>query len=202
MTHRITQAEFAKAQGWNRSTVTRLKQAGRLVMDGRMVDPVASLVRIRDTGGMRFDVADRHATQRAQQEGQNAAVAPIAWTGEGVGQGGASIASQAPDSGGSGGERRIDAQARKEAALADLAQMEVRQKRGELIPRDDVDTALRNFGASVRAKLDVVPDQLAPLVAPVTDMDEVHALLAEHMRGILAAVADEMNRAAQIARSS
>jgi hypothetical protein len=41
-----------------------------------------------------------------------------------------------------------------------------------------------------------------PLVAPVTDMDEVHALLAEHMRGILAAVADEMNRAAQIARSS
>jgi hypothetical protein len=199
MTHRITQAEFAKAQGWNRSTVTRLKQAGRLVMDGKLVDPVASLVRIRDTGGMRFDVAERHAEQRAQQDGQNATVVPSAGTGEGEGQGAAPIGQPAPDLAVSGGERRADAQARKESALADMAEMDVRQKRGELIPRDDVDAALRSFGASVRAKLDVLPDQLAPLVAPVADMDEIHALLAEHCRSILSAVADDMSRAAMAA---
>jgi hypothetical protein len=80
-----------------------------------------------------------------------------------------------------------------------MAEMEVAQKRGELIPKADVDMALRSFAASVRARLDVLPDQLAPLVSPVTDLDEIHALLAEHCRGILSAVADDMGRAATAA---
>ena len=192
-----TQAEFAVRQGWHRSTVTRLKQAGRLVMQGGRVDAAASLVRIEETGGMRFDVAERHALQRAQQDGQKTATAPPVGPGEGNGQGAGPIASPAPDA--PMGERRSDAQARKEAALADKAEMEVEQMRGNLIPKEDVDAALRAFGASVRAKLDVVADQLAPLVAPVTDMDEVHALLAEHARGIQSAVADDMGRAAMAA---
>ena len=77
--------------------------------------------------------------------------------------------------------------------------MDVKQKRGELIPKADVDLALRSFAASVRARLDVLPDQLAPLLAPVADLDEVHALLAEHSRSILSAVADDMGRAASAA---
>lgn len=204
MTDRILlkQAAFAAAQGWNRSIVTRLKQAGRLVMEGPLVDPVASLVRIRDTGGMRFDVAERHAAQR---EGNGAAKIPegtqsaggTAGQGEGADKGAGTIAPPASD--GALGERRADAQARKESALADLAEMDVKQKRGELIPKADVDLALRSFAASVRARLDVLPDQLAPLVSPVTDLDEIHALLAEHCRGILAAVADDMSRAAMAA---
>jgi hypothetical protein len=196
-----TQAEFAARQGWHRSTVTRLKQARRLVMLGKRVDVAASLVLIEETGGMRFDVAERHAANRAQlsvqQEPQKTAVAPSAGSGECEGQGAASSTAPAPDA--PMGERRSDAQARKEAALADKAEMEVQQMRGELIPKGDVDAALRAFGASVRAKLDVLADQIAPLVAPVTDMDEVHALLAEHCRSILSAVADDMGRAAQAA---
>lgn len=192
-----TQAEFAARQGWHRSTVTRLKQAGRLVMQGARVDAAASLARIEETGGMRFDVAERHAAQRAQQEAQKTAAAPSAGLGEGEGQGAGAIAAQAPDA--VTGERRSDAQARKESALADLAEMDVKQKRGELIPKPDVDAALRSFGASVRAKLDVLPDQLAPILVAVADLDEIHALLAEHCRGILSAVADDLGRAATAA---
>ena len=202
--HVCTQAEFAAAQGWHRSTVTRLKQAGRLVMQGRMVEVAASLARIEETGGMRFDVAERHAanraqpgTQLAQPEAEKTAQAPLAGAGEGTGSGDGAIA--APASGSGTGERRSDAQARKEAALADLAEMDVQQKRGNLIPKDDVDAALRSFATSVRARLDVLPDQLAPLLAPVADLDEIHALLAEHCRSILAAVADDMGRAAMAA---
>lgn len=202
--HVCTQAEFAAAQGWHRSTVTRLKQAGRLVMQGRMVDVAASLARIEETGGMRFDVAERHAanraqpgTQPAQPEAEKTAQAPLAGAGEGIGSGEGSNA--APAAGSGTGERRSDAQARKEAALADLAEMDVQQKRGNLIPKDDVDAALRAFATSVRARLDVLPDQLAPLLAPVSDLDEIHALLAEHARSILAAVADDMGRAAMAA---
>lgn len=199
MTDRIlmTQAAFAAAQGWNRSTVTRLKQAGRLVMEGARVDPVASLVRIRETGGMRFDVAERHAAQRDGNEGQNPGAGATAGQVEGTDKGAGQIAAQAPD--GAVGERRSDAQARKESALADMAEMDVKQKRGDLIPKTDVDFALRSFAASVRARLDVLPDQLAPLVSPVTDLDEIHALLAEHCRSILSAVADDMGRAASAA---
>lgn len=193
-----TQAEFAARQGWHRSTVTRLKQAGRLVMQGVRVDVAASLARIQETGGMRFDVAERHAENRAQlraQRGtQKTAVAALTGLGMGEEMGRAKIASPAPDTG--TGERRSDAQARKEAALADKAEMEVQQMRGSLIPKEDVDAVLRSFGTSVRAKLDVLADQIAPILAPVSDLDEVHALLAEHCRGILAAVADDMARAA------
>jgi hypothetical protein len=197
----LLQADFAAAQGWHKSTVTRMKQAGRLVMDGRRVDVAASLARIAETGGMRFDVAERHAAQRAQPEPQQEAAkvgaGAMALPGEGVEQGAAKINAPAPDFAVS--ERRVDAQARKESALADMAEMDVKQKRGELIPKADVDIALRSFGASVRARLDVLPDQLAPLVSPVTDLDEIHALLAEHCRSILAAVADDMGRAATAA---
>lgn len=189
-----TQAEFAARQGWHRSTVTRLKQAGRLVMQGARVDAAASLARIEETGGMRFDVAERHAAQRSQQGAQKTAAVPSAGVGEGADTGGAPIAPPPPDA--PMGERRSDAQARKEAALADKAEMEVQQMRGALIPKDDVDAALRAIGASIRARLDVMADQLAPLLAPVTDLDEAHALLAEHARGILSAVADDLSRAA------
>ncbi len=199
MTDRILmkQAAFAAAQGWNRSTVTRLKQAGRLVMEGALVDTVASLVRIRETGGMRFDVAERHAAQRDGNGAEKIGAGGTVGQGEGMDKGAVTIAAPAPD--GAVGERRADAQARKESALADLAEMDVKQKRGELIPKADVDLALRSFAASVRARLDVLPDQIAPLVAPVTDLDEIHALLAEHCRSILSAIADDMGRAAMAA---
>lgn len=192
MTQLLKQAAFAHLQGWHKSTVTRLKHAGRLVMVGDRVDVLASLKRIEETGGMRDDVAERHATERAQKT----AATGRAQVGEGKDSGDGEKSDTATEDQGGRGETRANAQARKEAAQADLAEMEVRQKRGELIPKADVDLALRSFGASVRAKLDVVADQIAPLVAPVSDLDEVHALVSEHMRGILTAVADDMGRAA------
>lgn len=47
-----SQAEFARANGWEKSYVTKLKQAGRIVMtaDG-LVDFEASLARIKATSG-------------------------------------------------------------------------------------------------------------------------------------------------------
>jgi hypothetical protein len=237
----LKQADFAARMGWDKSTVTRMKQAGRVVMvdevidvkkslsilekegrlvmdggqvkvaaslemlkqagrliwKGGLVDVEASLARIKETGGMRFDVAERHAAQRDGNGAGKVGTGGTAGAGEGQEQGGGTITQTAPDA--AIGERRVDAQARKESALADMAEMEVAQKRGELIPKADVDAALRSFAASVRARLDVLPDQLAPLVSPVTDMDEIHALLAEHCRSILSAVADDMGRAATAA---
>lgn len=170
----LSQSDYAKRKGWNRSTVTRLKQAGRLVMVDGLVDVEATEARLADTAGGRDDVAARHAAGRGEVEK--------------VSRGGT------PPPRVVGGEIRADAQARKESALADLAEMEAAEKRGALIPKEDVDAALKALGASVRARLDVLADQLAPVVAPVTEMDEVHALLAEQFRAVLAGVADDLAR--------
>lgn len=186
-------AKFAARLGVNRSTVTRWAEQGRLIeADGR-VDVEASLARLQATSGGRDDVKLRHALARAAKNGASAA--------NGAGDGaiphpdpaiGTQPAADAPRS-----ESRADAQARKEAAQADLAEMEVKQKRGELILREDVDAALKAMGAAVRAAMDVFPDQTAPLVAPVTVLDECHLVLQEQCRNVLAGIADQLARQAE-----
>jgi len=190
-------AQFAARLGVNRSTVTRWAEQGRLIeADGR-IDIDASLARLQATSGGRDDVKLRHALARAAKNAADAA------PGEGQGQSAtppAEIAATAAPSDPAGqprGETRADAQARKEAAQADLAEMEVLQKRGYLIPREDVDAALKAMGAAVRAAMDVFPDQTAPLVAPVTVLDECHLVLQEQCRNVLAGIADQLARQAE-----
>jgi hypothetical protein len=93
-----------------------------------------------------------------------------------------------------GTESRSDAQARKESAAADLLEIELGKARGNVINREDVDAAMRHLGAAVRSAMDVFPDQTAPLVAPVSNMDEVHSLLSEACRSVLAGIDDALAR--------
>lgn len=187
-----TRADFARRLGVNRSTITRWVDTGRVVLSGAMIDVEASQQLLADTGGARPDVADRHAAERAAKVGAGGTAPPTATP----------PASPPGDSSGRAdgvGNSYQAARAVKEKYAALHSKLEYEQALGNLIPKADVDLALRNFGASVRARLDVLPDQLAPLLAPVTDLDEIHALLAEHARGILLAVADDMGRAATAA---
>ena len=168
----VTQAEYAKLKGWNKSTVTRMKQAGRVVMVSGLVDVEATDARLAGSSAGRDDVAARHAVERAQKVGAGETATP-----------------PSPHN-----EARANAQARKESAAADLMEIELAQKRLSLIPKENVDAALNALGASVRARLDVLADQLAPVVAPVADLDETHAILAEHFRAVLAGISDDLAR--------
>lgn len=176
----LRDAEFARLMGVARSTVSRTwSAAGRLVRfaDGS-IDEAASRIRITETMGHRDDVAARHAAKRAapipepQPEPKNAPAARN--RGE--------------------GESRADAQARKESVAADLLEIELATKRGALLPRDDVELALRAIGATVRGLLDVMPDQTAPLVAPVADLDECNALLTDACRDVLTRLGEAVQR--------
>lgn len=184
--HRAT---FARRLGVNKSTVTRAARAGRLVLtsDG-LIEVEASLTRWKETMGSRDDVAARHAANRG-------AAIPEAQPGD------ESLAAAATDSATSvattpqpGGETRADALTRKESAAADLLEMEKAKLQGRLIPKDEVDTALKAFATATRSRLDVLADQLAPVVAPITAMHEVHALLSEYFRQVLAGIADDLQR--------
>lgn len=197
----LTRAQFARLLGVNRSTVTRWADAGRLVLlpDGS-VDAEASLGRIRATSGGRDDVAARHAAQRAAQPGPGAPDRPQGDIPDpGVGGSATPPVDNAPgglsDPAAPRTESRADAQARKEAAAADLLEIELQEKRASLLPADQARQAFAAIGAAIRGALDVLPDQTAPLVAPVTDLDECHALLADAARATLSAIVAALERA-------
>lgn len=71
------------------------------------------------------------------------------------------------------------AESRRVQALADKEEMERDKLAGSLIPRDEVDAAMKFIGAQIWALADVYADQTAPLVAPITDLNEVHEILSE-----------------------
>ena len=162
-----TQSDFARRIGRARSWVTKLKATGRLVMTGDgLVDVEASLARIAQSSGGRPDVAERNEAGR-QADGK-----PLRRNHSNLN----------------------DAKARKEAALAEQEEIKLSRMRGEVISLEDADAAMRFIGGAVKAALDVLPDQTAPLVAPVTDLAEVHEVLAQATRDALARIGEEVAR--------
>lgn len=158
------------------SYVTALLQAGRLVMVGEgkhaQVRVAESLARIAATSGARDDVAARHA----ENAGSDMPVGPVSPENAPA----ASVSNLVDLR-----ERRAEAELRRTLALADQEEMAAAKARGDLIAREDVDGAMKFTGATVRGLLDVLPDQLAPILAPVTSLDEIHAILVDHCRNVL-----------------
>ena len=176
----MKKGDFARFLGLAPSYITALVKAGRVVTEGEgrgaLVKVAESVALIEATQAGRFDVARRHAA--ARRRGQNEA------------QGDALVRStpeNAPkrDSESHDPERLVDAKTRKESAQADQEEMKAAQMAGNLIAREDVDAAMKFLGASVRAAMDVFPDQTAPVLCAVADLNETHALLTEACRNVL-----------------
>jgi hypothetical protein len=185
MNEHLSMADFARLKGVHKGTVTRWRQQGRIVMHGRKVNVPASEQQLQETGGARPDVADRHARKRkVASPPQTPPEVPALPEGdEGAGEG---------DGRGPGSYQA--ARAMNEHYKALRAQAEYEQMIGNLVAREDVDTAMRNVGAAVRAALDVMPDQTAPLVGPITDLHEVHGLLADACRNVLHGLGETLAR--------
>lgn len=183
-----TRKEFAALLGVSGAYVTKLGKEGRLVVtpDGKRVEVEASREKIERTGGGRPDVANRHA--QARGEAQTGAVIPE------VGQGEKNRAKREKAERLPGQETLTEAKTRKEMAQADQEEMKARQMAGNLISREDVEAAMRFIGGAVRAALEVFPDQTAPLVAPVTDLAEVHELLRDRCNEALYGIGDAIER--------
>ena len=177
----ITRKQYAEHRGCSPSYITYLGKNGRLVLDADgkvMVKETDQMV--ANTGGDRQDVSSRHAAGRASKKSRDAAEdrkreAP-AFSGEQIGN---SIAAS---------------RAIKEKYAALTAKVDYETKIGYLIPREDVDAAMRFIGAAVRSALDVLPDQTAPLVAPVTDLAEIHEALTDACRNALNSIGHTISR--------
>ena len=194
---RESKSAFARRLGRGASYVTKLLGQERLVMDGAgrgaRVRVAESLARIAATEGSRDDVKARHAQARAA-----ATVRP-----ETAPQGSPAVAALQEDPAGglralAGQQGALDfpddassavtkarAQARDAKAAADIREMERDKMRGELIAREQVESAFRFVGGALAGLLDNLPGQYATLLAPVTDADDMEQRLAEmcdHLR--------------------
>lgn len=165
------------------SYITRLKQAGRLVLtDDGSVLVEASLKRIQETADPnRTDVRQRWDKYRAQppEEGEE-------------GDDEADDASASHNGPTFQAERR-----RKMRADADLAEMERDRLAGLLVKTAAVRAAGTEAGTVIRAALENLPDQLAPMLAPITDEEKLRAFLADHMESVLAELAQRIDTIAQ-----
>lgn len=172
----LKKSEFALFIGRAPSYVTKLLNEGKLVMteNGRRVKVAESLKRIEE--------GRAHAAWSTKPPIPTAPAAPAA------------EASPAAPSADPLKQSRAEAEARKAAAQADQEEMRAAQMRGDLIPREEVEAALGFVGGAIRGALDIFPDQTAPVVAPVTDLDEVHAVLQEACRNALESIGQAIAR--------
>lgn len=165
-----SQAQFARRLGKDRSYVTRLKQAGRLVMrDGKVVVD-ESLQRLEATESpLPRDIAKREAMAdyRAQRDDAGEASASHLFDAD------------APEPLEAIGRRIKAAQARKLAADADRAEIERSRLEGSLCETAAVITAGMAIGAAVREAFESLADRHAPELAATTDPTQVHARLTE-----------------------
>lgn len=172
--------DFARKNGWHPSYVTRLKQSGRLVLteDGK-VDVEASEIRIKATEDPnRDDVRARHARARKEKNSSDGSIIPP------------------PDPQASQiSESYTKSRAVKERYLALTAKLDYDRAAGLVVDTATVKNAGAAAGSALRAALENLPDQLAPLLAPVTDEDEVRRLLDDHMEIVLTQLADKFSAA-------
>jgi hypothetical protein len=205
----MSRADFAAAQGWHRSHVTRLAGKGRIVFDvtGDQICVSATRALLTETRGGRGDVKDRHQKNRQQSPktpSQGAASAPPApppppaaaqpLEGDGLVRG-SNLGNQLSLS-------KATSDARLAKAKADSAEMEAAKMAGSLLEKEDAEAAMRSVAAAVRAEFERFPDQHAPALAAMADPEEVRAYLKaaceQAQRGLSQAIArerDEMTKA-------
>jgi len=160
----MSQSEFARHINQSRQHVSALKQAGRLVLVGDKVDAEQSKELIKNTAGNRDDVKARYSESKKSRSDEKEQFSETIKEAQRV---------------------KVMAESRRVAAIADKEEMERDKLAGELIAREDVDASMKFIGASVRSLLDVFPDQVAPVLAPINDINECHALLTEQCRNVL-----------------
>lgn len=172
--------EYARRRGVSLGAVQKAVKSGRIVLlDGKIDPEVADIQWQRNT-----DASRQRGAAAVASMASAAAITPRSTRG---------------DSGDDGaGPQLLESRARREQALAELAELELAEKRGELVPVADIRKALIPKILGVRDALDTLADRLAPLIAAETDPAKVYALLKAEHRQILSQISTESRAPAEV----
>jgi len=200
----VTQAEFARITGVNRSTVTRWIQNGRIAVDGHgLIDSVAANAMREDTASLQPHHQARKAgielakqAAGATQDGLGTLSLPpmISSASAGAGEAEELAAAELTSAADVNGRYKL-AMAREREAKAELAAMEVDKLAGLLVERSEVDYVLADLGNTLRSTFESLPDRLAGQLAALRgDTNAMHHALEEALRDVLASIAEQMKR--------
>jgi phage terminase Nu1 subunit (DNA packaging protein) len=178
----LTLSDFAEHIDVAPSYVTKLKHAGRLVLtdDGR-VQVEASKARIKETEGA------YHAGVREHWDKRRKKAADVATGGDDS----PPEESETPED---DSDQRSTAywNRREAAARAQMRELELEQASGTLVKTAVVQAAGAEVGATLRAGLESMCDQLSPALVAINDEAKIHALLSEHVEMLLTEIAAKL----------
>jgi hypothetical protein len=200
MSKLVTQAEFARMCGVNRSTVHKWIGAGRIQTEpSGLIDPEAAM-RMRDATESPMP---HHQARQAQfeqgriggDEGQAEKNAPRADFG---GQATAATVAATIDA----TDDMLDLGARLkletwklQKAKAERENMELDKLAGSLVERAEVDYVLADFGLTLRGLLEGLPDRLSgALAAHRGDVNAIHKALDDTAHDLLTEMSELMKR--------
>lgn len=182
-------SEFAAWLGVNKSTVSRARKAGRLVLaaDGR-VDFEASAAKWHATAGGRTDVAARHAANRG-------AAVPQGHPSEKNATARENAAPPAIEDDDTDRSSRIAAKAALVHFENQALKLDMAMKRGLRFHRSAVKREALGLGGMLRAAIERVIDQTAPRLAATADDAERRRVLDAELRRLRWVIKREMPRA-------
>lgn len=198
-----SRAAFARRLGVNKSTITRAFQAGRLVMQGNLVDIEPSLARWHATKGGRDDVAERFAAQR----GQDIPTQPYPYPAEESATAGDSGAlppqpdAQPMGATGAGSGDRTHYKALTLRFENETIKLEMALRRHMRYPLPSVRREAYGLGLALRASVERMVDQTAPRLA-AAQTPERRALLIAECHALSRAMHTEFVRALRRLRQS
>ena len=93
-----------------------------------------------------------------------------------------------------------DAKDQREHYQAQMARLDYEQRVGSLLPVDDVRALVASAATNLRARLELLPDHLAPELAATADEQRVRALLASEIEAALAELAHQFGKLTEASR--
>lgn len=96
-----------------------------------------------------------------------------------------------------GASNYAQARARKESALARMAELRLEQATGALCWREDVDFVLDDFAGELHSQLDNIPGRLAPRLVGQRDVGSIERLLEDTFHQLKADLAEHAQRSAE-----
>lgn len=173
MGERVTLSELARRLAYNRSYIHKLKTQGVLAFDE------AGLI---DEDHAREAIAANSDPAKAYMHEVNEAQRERFRNGEARQMN--SLDSDSPR----GGNRGIDfarVKTMHQAFLAKLAELDFKERKGELVSAAAIEKAIIDAAAEIRASLERIPDRLALLAAAESDPEKCHALLSTEIEEVL-----------------
>ena len=164
MAELLTQADYAKRRGVSRQYVHKLVRAGRIVLQGGLVDAEAADRVLADSA----DPARQHLSKLAEVPESGAAEASPAGGGEAPAATAGSVFQAARTS--------------REAYQAKLAEIEYRERIGQLVARAEVEDAFFELGQRLQRLLEGRQQVLAAKLAALASVEDCRAALEQSDR--------------------